>query len=170
MHTRIVSLASIVAAVVVVVAYASGCPKVVDCGGLSNDPPTVDDGKGTATRSDGDAFNEQASWAPGTSASIDIGLLDMIIAKDETGSDFDTLTSDGAFPICIPLGEQSGTTGKANLLEGNSIVSDATHTGNVLVIALDGNFLVGRFNAELVSSDGASTIEFTDGAFKATRR
>src|ERR1044071_565028 len=125
---RFVFVASIVA---VVVSLASGCPKVVDCGGLSNDPPTVDGGKGTATRSDGAPFNEGATWAPGTSASIDIGVLDMIIAKDETGSDFDTLTGDGAFPICIPLAERGASSGAANLLEGSSFVSDASHTGDV---------------------------------------
>jgi hypothetical protein len=161
------ALASVAAVVVVL---AAGCPRAVECGGLSSDAPSVDAGKGKATRSDGADFtNEAASWESGGSASVDVGVLDMIIAKDATGTDFDSLVADGALPICIPQAARSDTSGAANLVEGG-FVTDATHTGNVLVISVDADNMLGRFAMELVSPDGTSTLTFSDGEFNAARR
>ncbi len=162
--------AALGAAALVTAGLTAGCPKAVDCGGLSTDPPDVADGKGTATRSDGAAFDGTASWGPGSNASVDVGVLDMVIAVDETGTDLDTLVGDGAFPICVPQASRSDKSGAANLLEGGSFITDDAHTGDVLLLGVDGDILTGRFAFDMVSGDGASTLSFTDGAFKATRR
>jgi hypothetical protein len=167
-----VRAALVVAVVVVVPAFAGGCPKSLDCGGLSSEPPAdLADGKAKAVRSDNAAFDEDATWAPGSNASVDMGGLDLTVAKDETGTPFDDLVGDGAFPICVPLASRSDTTGVANLLASpHSFLSDATHTGNVALLQLDGDLLLGRFAVDMVSSDGAQTLSFTDGAFSARRR
>ena len=149
---------------------ALGCPaNLASVCDLPTDLPTdVDDGRGKATRSDGAAFNELASWSPGTNASVDVGLLDMILAKDETGTDFDQLVGDNAFPFCVRLGARGDKTGQADDNESAS-VSDATHTGGVAVLKLDANTLIGRFQVTVVNSGTGAVISFTDGAFKAHR-
>lgn len=158
-----------VAFIVVTVALAaSGCPKAVDCGGLSEAEPDVAEGKGTATRSDGVAFSKDAFWSPGTNASIDVGTLDMKVANDETGSSFDQLVADGALPICVPLAERAANAGAGNFVETGA-VTDASHTGHVLIIKNDGTLLTARFAMDLKQPDG-STLSFTDGKVRARRQ
>jgi hypothetical protein len=154
-----------------VVMFASGCPAAFECGGLSKDPPTdVSTGKGFATRSDGATLNGAASWSSGSLGSVDVASLDMGIAKDVTGSDLDTLVSDGAFPICISLGAPGTNSQAANLLESPSLESDATHTGNLALVKLNGNELLGRFQVNMTAANGAKTVNITNGEFSATRR
>lgn len=136
--------------------------------GLSTDLPEVDPGFGAAARSDGQPFNTQASWAPGANASVTIGTLDMIVAKDESGSDFDTLVEDGALPFCVPLGERSPASGNA-VLASPSGVTNAEQTGGVAILALEGDVLVGRFVVDLALTRGG-TLSFIDGIFRARRR
>ena len=157
-------------AFLLVVLVFAGCPtELAEVCELSSELPTVDEGKGSATRSDGGAFtNQQANWSPGTNASITIGLLSMVVAKDETGLGFDELVSSGALPVCVPQGEQSDTSGSSIFSEGGAFVTDAGHVGNVALLSLEDDVLVGRFEVEVVSSDGES-ITFTDGVFSATR-
>lgn len=159
--TAIASLAALVG--------ASACPVFPsEVCGISTAAPDVADGTGEATRSDGDDFTGQdASWAPGSSGSVTIGLLDMIIAKDETGTDTEQLIADGAFPICVRLAERSETRGSA-LLNGGAFQSNADHTGAVAIIDEQGGVLLGRFAVDL--SDGSGNLSFTDGQFKASRR
>jgi hypothetical protein len=158
----------------VVVACSSGCVKAFDCGGLSTDAPNVESGKGSATRSDNGAVSGNATWASGSFAAVDItlgGAFDLPISKDVTGTDLDSLVSDGAFPICIGFADNSGTTREAQLQNSPTFLTDATHTGNAALLKLEGNNLVGRFVVHLVSSQDASkTLDVTDGAFNATRR
>ena len=155
---------------VAIVFFGAGCPNFPsEMCGVSTAAPDVADGTGEATRSDGDAFTSQdASWAPGSSASVTVGLLDMIIAKDQTGTDTENLIADGAFPICVTLGERSESSGSA-LLNGGSFASDAGHNGAVVIIAEEGGFLAGRFEVDLLDGGGAN-LSFTDGQFKARRR
>ena len=172
---RFVSFAGLAAALFVpAVLLASGCPSTFDCGGISTDAPTVDTGRGTATRSDNGAVTGAAQWQSGSFASVDITLgdaLDLGVAKDVTGTDLDSLVSDGAFPICIGFGEANGTDQSALLLSSPSFKSDAAHTGHAALLKLDGNELIGRFTVQLVDSQDASkTLDITDGAFSATRR
>lgn len=148
----------------------SGCPGFPSefCD-LSTAAPDVSDSTGTATRSDGEAFSGvDASWAPGSSASVTLGLLDLTIAKDENGVDSEDLIADGAFPICVRLAERSETSGSA-LLNGGSFATDASHTGSVVIIGEEGGFLLGRFEVDLQDGSGAN-LSFTDGQFKARRR
>lgn len=140
-----------------------------DVCGLSSALPEVDAGFGAATRSDGEDFNAQASWALGSNASLTVGTLDMIVAKDSTGSDFDTLLEDAAFPFCVPLGARSDTSGNATLNDSPVGVSDASHTGGVAVLALEGDVLVGRFEVDL-ALNGGGVLSLTDGVFRATQR
>ena len=137
--------------------------------GISTAAPDVGDGVGEATRSDGASFSDQdASWAPGSSASVTVGLLDMIIAKDQTGTDTEDLIADGAFPICVKLAERSETSGSA-LLNGGSFQSNADHTGAVVISDEEGGFLLGRFAVDLTDGSGAN-LSFSDGQCKARRR
>lgn len=147
----------------------SACPSFPsEICGVSTATPDVADGTGEAARSDGAGFtSEDASWAPGSNASVTVGLLDMIIAKDETGTDTEQLIADGAFPICVRLAERSETRGSA-LLNGGAFQSNADHTGAVAIIDDQGGLLFGRFAVDL--SDGSGNLSFTDGQFKASRR
>lgn len=147
--------------------FLGGCPAELDaiCG-VPTTAPDVPDGRGTAQQ-DGASFDEQASWSPGSNASITIGDLDMIVAVDETGTSFDQLLEDGALPFCVPLGERSEKSGSANLVS-RGLVSDATHTGGVAVLAKEGDILVGRFAVDVAG--GGETVSFTEGQFRAKRR
>lgn len=157
--------------VVLVVALA-GCPNnLAEVCGLASALPSVDEGTGSATRSDGGAFaGEPASWSPGTNAAVTIGLLSMVVAKDETGLGFDELVADGALPICVPQGERNDTSGNAIFSEGDAFVTDAAHPGKVALLSLVDDVLVGRFELELVNSGSGQTIAFTEGVFAATRQ
>jgi hypothetical protein len=148
----------------------AGCPnELTEVCGLAPELPEVAAGRGQAEL-DGAPFDQPASWAPGSSASVTIGLLDLVIPRDETGLDFDQLLEDAALPFCARLGEQSATVGKAILNGSPTFVSDSTHTGGVAILARDGDLLVGRFEAELVSPNGDETRTFENGVFQATRR
>ena len=73
-----------------------------------------------------------------------------------------------AFPICVPVGARSETSGAANLV-GGGFVSDATHTGGVALLAKDGDTLLGRFAFDLANPAG-DTLTFSDGAFRLPAR
>jgi hypothetical protein len=155
---------------VAVVALCSACPNQPSesCGQPTTLPTDDDvaDGRGTATRSDGEAFDEAGTWNA-QSLSITIGTLDMIVTDDEVGDDVADLIEAAAFPICIPIGERSETSGSANLVDGG-FVSDASHTGGVAILGKDGDTLLGRFSFDLAA--GATTLSFSDGAFRVPQR
>ena len=153
-------------------ALLAACPNdLATVCGLSNEAPLIEEGKGSATRSDGGAFeNLPATWSPGGNASVTIGLLSLVVAKDETGFAFDDLVADGALPICVPQGERSDTSGSAIFSEGDAFLSDAAHQGSVALLSLTDDVIVGRFEVEVVRSGSAQTISFTDGVFAATRQ
>lgn len=127
----------------------------------------VADGRATATRSDGVAFDEAGSWNT-TTLSITMGTLDIIASNDETGSSVAELIEAAAFPICVPIRDRSETSGSANLL-GGGFVSDADHTGGVAILGRQGTTLLGRFGFELANPRG-ETLTFTDGAFRLPSR
>jgi hypothetical protein len=164
--------ALLVPAVVVLAGGGAGCaPPAGNTCGLSPTPPTADDvadGRGTATRDDGVAFDEAGTWAPAPSSSIAIGTLAMIIQFDETGSDVDDLIASGAFPICVPQGARSETSGQANLVDGG-FVTDADHDGGVTLLGKDGDLLLGRFAFTLANPAG-ETVTFSDGVFRLPQR
>ena len=134
--------------------------------GLSTAVPEVADGRVTATV-DGAAFDESGSYSP-TTGSFTAGLLDIIISKDENGDDTMALIADESFPICIQLGERSDTSGNANFVEGG-FVTDADHTGSLVIAAVADEMIVGRFELTLGNSAG-ETKTFEDGAFKIPER
>lgn len=149
----------------------SGCPNDLTevCGLPAGVPEGVEDGQGTATK-DGNPFEGPATWSPGSNASITVGLLTFIVAKDVTGTDFDQLIADNALPICVPQGERGDTSGNAAFNDTPGFVSDAAHTGSVALLSFDNDVLVGRFAVELVNSGTGETVSFEDGAFAATRQ
>jgi hypothetical protein len=147
------------------------CPGPSEICGQPTTLPTDDDvadGRGAATRSDGAAFDEAGSWS---TASLDIvvGTLTMTASVDETGSQVAELIEAAAFPICVPIGERSETSGSANHV-GDNLISDATHTGGVAILDRDGDTLIGRFGFELVSPVSGETVTFSDGAFRLPTR
>jgi hypothetical protein len=147
-----------------------GCPAdLTEVCGLSGAlPDNVENGRGTATF-DGAPFEGPATWSPGSDASITVGLLTMSIAKDETGSDLDTLLADGALPICVPQRDRSTTSGNAAYNESPGFVTNEANRGSVAILSFDDDVLVGRFAFTLVNSGSGDTITFEDGVFAATR-
>lgn len=147
-----------------------GCPNdLTEVCDLPAAIPEVDEGQGSATR-DGELFEGPATWSPGANASVNVGLLSMVVAKDITGADFDDLIADGALPICVPQGERGNTSGNSSFNDSPGFVTDAAHPGNVALLSFDNDVLVGRFSMTLVNSGSAETTEFTDGVFAATRQ
>jgi hypothetical protein len=136
--------------------------------GLSTEAPDVQEGRGSADRDDGDPFDEAADWKPGSGGSLTIGVLDFIIEKEESGSDTENLVEDGAFPICVRLGERGDKTGAANYIDGG-YVTNASHTGAVAILSNDSDLLVGRFEVEL-ANPGGDELAFTNGVFSARLR
>jgi len=146
------------------------CPAPSEICGQPTTLPTdadVADGRGAATRSDGSAFDEAGSWSTAT-LSITMGTLDIIATNDETGSSVAELIEAAAFPICVPMGARSETSGSANLL-GDGFVTDADHTGGVAILGREGDTLLGRFAFELGNPAG-DTLTFSDGAFRLPTR
>lgn len=151
----------------------AGCPgPVAEICGQSTEVPDLASGDADATRSDGAAFNSAGgSWALAPSSSLVIGTLTMIMANDEAGLVVDDLIADGTFPICVPQGARSETSGQANLSEASdSFVTDASHDGGLALLAKDGDDLIGRFGFDMVSGDGATTLTFSDGVFRVPQR
>lgn len=152
-----------------VCSFGSACKEeVTEICDLPTSSPDVADGTGEAKRSDGAAFSEDATWNPGAGGSLTIGVLDMIIEKEESGSDTADIIEDGAFPICVRLGERGETTGSANYIDGGFVTS-AGNTGSVAILSNDEDILVGRFAVDLANPQGEE-LSFTDGAFAARLR
>lgn len=152
-----------------VVAACAGPPTEV-CG-LPTEPPTgaeVRDGFGSATRTSGPPFEEEGSWAPAPSSSIVIGTLTFTIVREETGLFVDDLIADGAFPICVPLGEQGPQSGSANVVDGG-FVTDGEHEGGLALLGQDDGLLLGRFEMDLANPSG-ETLTFSDGVFRVPQR
>ncbi len=152
------------------VCVSAGCPAPSEICGLSTAEPTdqdVADGRGSATRSDGEPFEGPGSWSP-TSMSIVIETLDMIASADESGSAVSELIEAAAFPICVPIRDRSETSGSALLADG-AFASDSDHTGGVAILGRDGDTLVGRFAFELANPQG-ETVTFSDGVFRVPSR
>lgn len=149
---------------------ACGPTDPADVCGLSGVPPTVDevqDGFGQALK-DGESWKEAGSWGAGPNASIDIGTLSMVIAFDETGTQSSELIARRAFPICVPLGERSPSSGNVSF-EG-IYVSDASHTGAVAILGEEDGFLLGRFAVDVVSPNDGSEVSLSEGVFRLERR
>jgi hypothetical protein len=154
---------------ILLVAPLGACQEdVTEICGLSTEAPDVQEGRGSADRDGGEALDEPADWKPGSGGSLTIGVLDFIIEKEESGSDTEGLVEDGAFPICVRLGERSEKTGAANYIDGG-YVTNASHTGAVAILSNDSDLLVGRFEVEL-ANPGGDELAFTDGVFSARLR
>ncbi len=153
-----------------VLLLCSACPPPSEVCGLTTTPPTdaeVAEGRGKATRSDGQPFDAPGTWSP-TSLSIVIETLDIIASADETGSSVSELIEAAAFPICVPVRDRIETSGFAILADG-AFVSDADHTGGVAILGRDGDILVGRFAFDLANPQG-QVLSFSDGAFRVPSR
>lgn len=165
-----IHLALVVAAPLVLA--ACGDPAAEVCG-LSTVAPTTDevpDGRGVATRSDGGTFSEDGSWTPGATTEIVLGTLVFTGNLDEAGIAVDELVAAGTFPICQRFGNRDGEkVGSADFV-GENVRTDATHAAAVSILGLDDGMLLGRFEAELVSPDGATTLTLSDGAFRVPQR
>ncbi|MBM4282248.1 MAG: hypothetical protein FJ137_16335 [Deltaproteobacteria bacterium] len=157
---------------VVVAAATAGCtPPAGQVCGLSVAPPApdeVNDGRGTAVRSDGVPFDVEGDWAPAPSSSLVLGTLTMGMQFDETGTAVDDLIADGAFPICVPQGERGDKSGAANLLDGG-FVTDATRNGGLAILGKEADLLLGRFAFTLIDPSGVE-LTFSDGAFRVPQR
>jgi hypothetical protein len=102
------------------------------------------------------------------SSSVVVGALSMVIQNDETGSVVDDLIATGAFPICVPQGARSETSGQANFVDGG-FVSDASHDGGLAILGKEGDLLLGRFAFTLANPAG-ETMTFADGVFRLPQR
>lgn len=151
---------------------ACGPEAPADACGLSSAAPTEEEvvnGFLRATTDEG-PFSEMGSWSSGSNGDITAGTLSMIIANDESGSSVSELVGRGAFPICVPLGERSPSSGNATF--DSRFVTDAARVGMVAILGEDGGMLFGRFEVELKDGSGVSadTFAFRDGSFRLPAR
>ncbi len=138
---------------------------------MSTVAPTTDevpDGRGVATRSDGGTFSEAGTWSPG--ADILLGTLSFLGNFDEAGLAVDDLIAAGTFPICQRLSDRVEETDNQADFVGENVRTDATHLGALSILGLEDGVLLGRFEADLVSPDGATTLTLSDGAFRVPQR
>lgn len=151
-------------------ALACGPDSPPDVCGLSGVKPETDevlDGFASAQR-DGEAWQEAGTWSPGPNAALNLGLLILTVAADETGTETTDLVARRAFPICIPLGLRSETSGNASF--DGRFLTDASHGGSVAILGEQGGHLLGRFELELKDNNGTDTTAFTEGAFRVPRQ
>jgi hypothetical protein len=123
----------------------------------------VSQGRGRAERSTGGLFDAVAAWSPAPSKSLTIGTLAIQLIGDEKGVLVDTLIADGAFPICVPLGERSTTQGLANFAE-EGLVTTAQNTGKLVITDNTDGYLGGRFQINF------GTLQFENGVFRASKK
>jgi hypothetical protein len=152
-------------------APATGCgpgtpADVCGLSGVMPDVEEVGDGRGRALLG-GEAWEANGTWSPGSNASVNLGLLELTVPRDETGTDTSDLIARRAFPICITLGERSNTSGSATF-EGRFLTT-AAHGGSAAVLGEQGGFLLGRFELELKDNNGVATVVFEGGAFRVPR-
>lgn len=149
---------------VVLLGTACGPPAEAFCDLEQTLPPESDVPVGAAEWSqDGAAVEEEATYSVGPGASFVAGTLTIDLVADETGTSIEELVERGAFPVCVRIGARAEDTMSANLVD-EGLVSDASHTGALSILAAEGDTLVGRFELEL--GDHA----LTDGKFRATKR
>jgi hypothetical protein len=155
------------APVFAVLVLATGCGPTAEafCDLDSTPPPEseVAAGEGKAQR-DGADFAGDATYSTTANASLTIGLLDMLIAADTTGTSVIELVDRGAFPICVEFGGRDEDTMTAQLLEGDTQPTTGSDAGRLSIVAAEGDTLVGRFEVDVGGSS------FTDGVFRATKR
>lgn len=154
------------------VAMGCGGESPADACGLSGTPPSEEEvvnGFLRAATDEGN-FSEMGSWSSGSNGDITAGTLSMIIANDESASAVSELVGRGAFPICVPLGERSPSSGNATY--DSRFVTDASHTGMVAILGEDAGMLFGRFEVELKDGSGGSTdtFAFREGVFRLPAR
>jgi hypothetical protein len=147
-----------------------GCgPDINNACGLTGGIPSEDEapsGRLVATL-DGQPFSQAATWSDGPNGSLDSGTLTAIITVDQSGTDVPDLIGRRAFPICVPLGERSETSGQATF--DGSFVTNASNTGNLSILDEADGIIVGRI-AVTLGEAGGDTHVFADGAFRATLR
>ena len=139
-------------------------PELV-CGGLSSEIPTPEEAvTGLASWTEaGITESEPGTWNGGSNGDITFGTITLIIAKDETGADTESLISAGTFPICVPLGERSEQSGNAT--DTGAFVTDASHGGHVVILGQEADDLIGRFSFTMGNASG-ETRELTHGTFR----
>lgn len=159
-------------AALLVTPFALACgPGPEEVCGLPSAKPTAEDvaDNQVVAKLNGGGFDEPGSWSAGPNGSLTAGTLNVVIARDNTG----TLTSDlvgrGAFPICVDIGERSDVSGNADF-DGH-FLSDGAHTGSVAILGEEEGLLTGRFRLELKDNLGADApAVFEDGMFRIPRR
>lgn len=158
----------VVAALALLAAAGCGPPPEAFCGLPSAVPAEseVGDGEGEALL-DGNTFLGDASYGVGPNASLTVGLLDMGLVADTTGTSVVELVERGAFPVCVELGQRTDTT-MAAIDNDGGLTTNETHGGALSILAAEGDILVGRFEVEV--ANGGTTRSYTDGVFRATKR
>lgn len=148
-----------------------GCGPSLDnaCGISGGLPPEGAPADGTLDATlDGAAFSQgDATWSDDSNGSLVAGTLTMVIAVDETGTSVGELVGRRAFPICVPLGERSETSGQATF--DSAFVTSASSTGSLSILDEQAGVITGRFQVNL-SSGGGETRAFSDGVFRARLR
>jgi hypothetical protein len=149
-----------------VVLVVAGCPGPGELCGLPTTPigdDEVGSGQGKGTRSDGDELQGTSSWRPAPQANVVVGTLSFDgFSRDEVGSDVFELIANGAFPICVRLGERNEDTGNATLPP--AFVTSSTQTGVMVLTDNRDGVLGGRFDVSFAG------LTVSDGVFRATQR
>ena len=148
-----------------------GCGPSLDnaCGLSGGVPGDGAPAAGTLQASlDGSPFTQaDATWSDDSNGSLVAGTLTIVIAVDETGTSVGELVGRRAFPICVPLGERSETSGQATF--DSAFVTSATSTGSLSILDEADGVITGRFQVDLTSGGGDARA-FDDGVFRASLR
>ncbi len=150
-------------------APAVGCTgKPEDPCGLSDARPDVASGTLTAKR-DGATYTANTGlrgYRLSDRSDVAAGDVTLTLGKDSSGASVKDKVDSNSFPICIVLGDSQGNGYASVNAAGAFFTTDGSHGGAVLLIAKDGDDLIGRFEFDAARNGGSGTTSFTDGAFR----
>lgn len=122
-------------------------------------------------RVDGQQHTETGGYRLDFPADIVVSGLTLNIKNDSAGQAVKDRVTAGDFPICVPLDSADDGGGYA-LFEGSaaSYSTDASHLGQLSILAQEGEALLGRFAFSAVQNGGSQVLEVSDGAFHLSPR
>jgi hypothetical protein len=100
------------------------------------------------------------------SGSVSGAFLDLLLDRDVNGAVVMGQVADGAFPVCVALGDRTVTTSLAQYLpQGGTFTTDASDTGRAAILGVEQGMLKGVFQFQARDTQGGGAIQITEGAF-----
>lgn len=135
--------------------------------GLPSSRPDVAAGTLRATR-DGNPYTASTGivgYKLAERSDVTAGDVVLTLAKDFNGNSVRDAVNGGKFPVCILLGDSQGNGNASVNASGSFYLTSSSKTGAVLLVAKDGDDLLGRFAFDAATGSG-STTSLKDGAFR----